>query len=90
MRAQIFDIETDTAKLATHCCGLNYKLEGEEVALKPESDYPDWLWTMNVKRPRPASHELEYGTMEYFETLKKEDQRRWRTLQQNRKSRKIV
>jgi large subunit ribosomal protein L54 len=87
---QVFDVETDTTKLVSHCCGLNYKLEGEEVPLKPDSEYPDWLWTMNTKRPLPTSDELEYGTLDYFKTLEKEARWRWETLQQHKRFRKLV
>ena len=79
---QIFDVETDTNKLLSHCCGLNYRTEGdwsEPVELKPDTEYPDWLWKMNIKRPRPTSDELDYGTLEYFKTLEKEAEVRFRS-----------
>ena len=79
---QIFDVETDTNKLLSHCCGLNYRTEGdwsEPVELKPDTEYPDWLWKIDVKRPRPTSDELEYGTLEYFKALEKEAEIRFRS-----------
>ena len=82
-------METDPKKLVTHCCGLNYKLEGEEVALKPDSEYPEWLWTMRAKRPLPSSDELEYGTLEYFQTLEREEDQRKRTLSKKKKKRRM-
>lgn len=81
-KKKIFDVETDTNKLLSHCCGLNYRTEGdwsEPVELKPDSEYPDWLWKMDIKRPLPTSDELEYGTPEYFQTLEKEADARFRS-----------
>ena len=34
---------------------------------------------MNIKRPRPTSDELDYGTLEYFKTLEKEAEVRFRS-----------
>ena len=42
-------------------CGLNYALEGplsEPVLIKPDSEYPDWLFKMDIKRPKPTLAEL--------------------------------
>ena len=64
------DVETDPEKLVNYVCGSNYKLEGEDVKIKPDSEYPDWLFTMDVKRPRPKSWEMEdKNTIEYWETV---------------------
>jgi len=27
------------------CAGLNYFKDGEEVPIKPDSEYPEWIWT---------------------------------------------
>lgn len=79
-------METDPKKLVSHCCGLNYKLEGDEVELKPDSEYPDWLWKMDVKRPWPKSDELEPGTLAYFKACEIEHAERYQRLSQlNRK-----
>ena len=42
-------------------CGLNYVTEGplsEPILIKPDSEYPDWLFTINIKRPKPSLDEL--------------------------------
>lgn len=42
-------VETDAQKLVKFCCGLNIlKTGGKEVELKPDSEYPSWLWDLHV------------------------------------------
>ena len=42
-------VETDPKKLVTLVCGTNlYAEDGKDVELKPDSEYPDWLWTLNT------------------------------------------
>ncbi|KAJ6217264.1 hypothetical protein RDWZM_008421 [Blomia tropicalis] len=48
-----------------HCCGTNYHKEGEDVKLKDDSEYPDWLWEMPLEPPR--LHEYDPATKEYWE-----------------------
>ena len=46
-------VETDANKLVTYCCGLNlFKEGGEEVQLKPDSEYPEWLWSVKLDGAR--------------------------------------
>merc|ERR1719414_2066677 len=72
-----FEAESDPKKLVEYCCGSNYFLEGEDVKLKPDSEYPDWLFTMDVKRPKPMAHEMEdKTTIEYYEKVKEEEAER--------------
>jgi hypothetical protein len=41
-------------QLVSEVCGANYMLEGgEPVLIKPDSEYPDWLFKMDVSRPLP-------------------------------------
>ena len=50
-----------TFQLQTQVCGLNYATEGpmsEPILIKPDSEYPDWLFKMNVKRPKPTLNEM--------------------------------
>ena len=95
LKFQEFKVETDTRILRTHCCGLDYKIDADPVPLKPDSEYPDWLFAMDLKRPEPPSHEMEYGTMEYFEKQFEEGQARerrlnskWNNLKRRRKREK--
>ena len=60
------EVEKDTHKLATYCCGLNIlKTGGEEVALKPADAYPDWLWELTLGRG-PTLDEMEPNTLEWW------------------------
>ena len=81
---QTLEVETDPYKLQKYCCGSNYFLEGEDVELKPDSEYPDWLWKMDIKRPKPKAHEMEPGTIEYYKQVQKEDQEHWYKLKKKK------
>lgn len=80
---QKFETEKDPNKLISYLCGSNYRIDegcGEDVKLKPDSEYPEWLFTMDVKRPKPMSYEMEAGTIEYWEQVKKEAMAKQRVL----------
>ncbi len=81
-------METDTHKLATHCCGLDYRVDGEDPELRPDAEYPDWLFAMDVRRPLPTSDQMEPGTMEYYLQLREEHNQRFRRLHSKRRKKK--
>lgn len=40
-------VETDAYRLVNYVCGTNILKEGgEDIKLKPESEYPDWLYDL--------------------------------------------
>lgn len=41
-------VETDSKKLIKFVCGSNILKEGQDIELKPNSEYPDWLWNLNL------------------------------------------
>lgn len=45
---KIIPVETDAKKLTKFVCGSNILKEGPDVELKPDSEYPDWLWTLHT------------------------------------------
>ena len=45
---KVMPVETDTQKLVNYVCGSNLLKEGEDVKLKPDDEYPDWLWTLRT------------------------------------------
>lgn len=59
-------VETDPEKLVNYCCGSNILKEGEDVKLGPDSEYPDWLWTLRLGPPPPLE-DMDPNTKEYWE-----------------------
>ncbi|GIY90186.1 uncharacterized protein CDAR_581691 [Caerostris darwini] len=59
-------VETDVKKLVNYCCGTNIDKEGEDVKLKEDSEYPDWLWELRLGPPPPLE-EMDPNTKEYWE-----------------------
>ena len=55
-------------QLVSTVCGLNYRVDGaqEAVPIRPDSEYPDWLWALDVKRPLPPLEEQDPNTKEYW------------------------
>ncbi|XP_046662155.1 39S ribosomal protein L54, mitochondrial-like [Homalodisca vitripennis] len=63
-------VETDAKKLVTHLCGSNLLAEGgEDIELKPDSEYPDWLWNLYIGKTKSLS-ELDPETIEYWHKLR--------------------
>jgi large subunit ribosomal protein L54 len=61
-----------------YCCGANYFKEGEDIKLKEDSEYPEWIWSLRLNYPPPI-HELDPNTKEYYERLAiVGQQREWR------------
>ncbi len=84
-------METDTHRLSTHCCGLDYRCDGQgpgDPELRPDAEYPEWLFSMDVSRPRPTSDQMEPGTLEYFLQLRKEHVDRLHKIRAKRKKKK--
>ena len=44
--------------------------EGEDPKLKPDEEYPDWLWTLRLENTPVPLEELEYDSQEYWDRLK--------------------
>lgn len=67
---KILPVETDPHKLVNYVCGTNLLREGgEDIKLKPDSEYPDWLWTLRTDKAPPLE-ELEYDTKEYWRRIR--------------------
>ncbi|VVC33526.1 Hypothetical protein CINCED_3A018928 [Cinara cedri] len=63
-------VETDAKKLVKFVCGSNILKEGQDVELKPNSEYPDWLWKLNIDGPLPLQ-ELDPSTKQYWIKVRK-------------------
>lgn len=63
-------VETDVNRLLTYVCGTNlYKEGGEDVKIKPDSEYPSWLWSIRTGPP-PTIEELDPNTKKYWKRLR--------------------
>lgn len=60
-----FPAETDPEKLVSYVCGSNIYKQGDDVKLRADSEYPDWLWTLRTGKPPPLE-DLDPETMEYW------------------------
>ncbi|XP_072516855.1 large ribosomal subunit protein mL54 [Salminus brasiliensis] len=61
----------DPAKLVSHAMGVNIYKQGEDPALKPKEEYPEWLFQLNLGPPKQLS-ELDPESYEYWNRLRKE------------------
>lgn len=60
----------DTQKLQKYCCGLNYAKEGSDPELKPDSEYPEWLWDVHTGPPKTYK-DYDPNTREYWYALER-------------------
>lgn len=82
---KVLPVETDTEKLVNYCCGTNILKEGgEDIKLKPDSEYPDWLWNIRTG-PAPTIDELDPNTKQYWRRLRKINLRRNNKMKSLRK-----
>lgn len=65
------EVEKDPHKLVNYCCGLNYHIDEAPVKLKPDNEYPEWLWDLRLG-PKLKSWQLKEGTKEYYEQQARE------------------
>ncbi|KAK2489290.1 hypothetical protein MC885_007000 [Smutsia gigantea] len=78
------DVCTDPVQLTTHAMGVNIYKEGQDVVLKPDTEYPEWLFQMNVGAPKKLE-ELDPETREYWRLLRKQNIWRHNRLSKNQK-----
>nr|CAG4647585.1 EOG090X0KWJ [Megafenestra aurita]SVE92796.1 EOG090X0KWJ [Megafenestra aurita] len=72
---KIFPVETDPGKLVNNVCGSNIMKQGQDVALMPDSEYPDWLWSLRLGKPPPLE-EMDQESLAYWRRLRKLNLRR--------------
>ncbi|XP_066156762.1 large ribosomal subunit protein mL54 isoform X2 [Euwallacea fornicatus] len=67
---KVLPVETDPNRLVNYCCGSNIYLTGEDIKLAPNSEYPEWLWSIRTG-PTPPLEDLDPNSMEYWRKVRK-------------------
>jgi large subunit ribosomal protein L54 len=62
-------VRDDAEYLVSHVSGSNIFKTGEDIQIKDDSEYPDWIWTARIDR-FPLLEELDPNTKEYWELLR--------------------
>ncbi|EUB56686.1 39S ribosomal protein L54, mitochondrial [Echinococcus granulosus] len=64
------DVEKDAYKLVNFCC-INYRIDDQPIPLKPDSEYPDWLWSIRVSRRPPKLVEIDPDSYYYWRRIRR-------------------
>nr|SVE92172.1 EOG090X0KWJ [Daphnia sinensis] len=80
----VLPVETDTEKLVNYVCGSNILKQGQDVQLKPDSEYPDWLWSLRLTKPPPLE-EMDQNSIQYWRRLRKLNNQRQSRLMKLKK-----
>ncbi|XP_065570341.1 large ribosomal subunit protein mL54-like [Artemia franciscana] len=75
-------VETDPVKLVTYCCGSNFMKEGEDIKLKEDSEYPEWLWNLRLKEKN--LEDMDPETLEYWEYVRELNNIRYKRIAQTK------
>nr|CAG4636696.1 EOG090X0KWJ [Eubosmina coregoni]SVE70204.1 EOG090X0KWJ [Eubosmina coregoni] len=68
---RIIPVESDPEKLVNFVCGSNILKQGQDVEIKPDSEYPDWLFKMKLEAKATPLEEMDQNTLEYWRRLRK-------------------
>merc|ERR1712179_181296 len=58
-------IINDPKLVQTQCIGLQLEDGAAELSLKPDEEYPDWLWQMS-SQPKYLPEHFKEGTEDYY------------------------
>ena len=53
----------------TKCTGVNYFKEGEDPPIKPDEEYPEWLWEL-IEDGDPTPEEKQYWRRQRKENIR--------------------
>lgn len=71
LEKKVLPVETDPKKLVKFVCGSNILKEGgQDIELKDDSEYPEWLWSVNLDRPKKLE-EMDPESAEYWHKVRK-------------------
>ncbi|GLH09704.1 39S ribosomal protein L54, mitochondrial [Gryllus bimaculatus] len=48
MEKKVLPVVEDANKLVNYVCGSNILKEGEDIKIKPDNEYPEWLWSIRT------------------------------------------
>ena len=65
-------VETDTEILTKFCCGANIYKEGTDPEIKPDEEYPEWLWNIDLEPHTRTLEELDKETFRYWKKVRKQ------------------
>lgn len=74
----------DPVRLTSYAVGANIFKQGEDPQLKPPDQYPEWLFQLNLGKPKKL-HELDSDTEQYWKRLRKENIWRFNKLHKGKK-----
>ncbi|KAK4470718.1 hypothetical protein MN116_006245 [Schistosoma mekongi] len=63
-------VETDAEKIV-NCCCINYRIGEQPIPLKPDSEYPEWLWTLRTDRRPVPLNEVNKNSYYYWRRIRK-------------------
>ncbi|XP_078411869.1 large ribosomal subunit protein mL54 [Cetorhinus maximus] len=61
----------DPVILTTHAVGVNIYKQGKDPELRPDTEYPEWLFTLNLGPPKSLD-ELDPESWEYWKRIRKQ------------------
>ncbi|XP_015440124.1 PREDICTED: 39S ribosomal protein L54, mitochondrial [Dufourea novaeangliae] len=76
-------VEKDVNKLLNYVCGSNIYTEGEDIKLKPDNEYPDWIWEIRTE-PLQLS-ELDPDTKQYWRFVRRDNLKRNNAMKKYRR-----
>ncbi|KAF4083134.1 hypothetical protein AMELA_G00136550 [Ameiurus melas] len=74
----------DPVRLTSHAVGVNIYKQGEDPPLKPQEEYPAWLFELDLGPPKKLQ-ELDTESHEYWKRLRKEHIWRFNKLHKGKK-----
>lgn len=84
LEKKVLPVETNAERLVNYVCGSNIYVTGEDIKLRPDSEYPEWLWSLRTGPPPPLE-EIDPNSKEYWSRVRTLGRRRLNKLKQLQK-----